>query len=211
MSDSTSKGEPTTRNLAEPTMPNTDLHTSRQGQPHRHDRTMPGSPAVEQLHQVVASIPGIGGGPAAARQTAAQVVDRLLDDPEVVLSALVNAGQLLDLHYHRGIDRISGLPCHAIGCGGGGCVLLWQIRQSRPDTASLLDVDGPSPKRGVGREAHGFSRWRQSPSRGAAPTVTHPPAMLDPVTCRRTNKTVYSAKYHLIWCPKYVENQMRVA
>lgn len=27
--------------------------------------------------------------------------------------------------------------------------------------------------------------------------------MLDPVTYRRTNKTVYSAKYHLIWCPKY--------
>jgi putative transposase len=23
------------------------------------------------------------------------------------------------------------------------------------------------------------------------------------VTYRRTNKTVYSAKYHLIWCPKY--------
>ena len=27
--------------------------------------------------------------------------------------------------------------------------------------------------------------------------------MLDPVTYRHTNKTVYSAKYHLIWCPKY--------
>ncbi|MDA8358728.1 MAG: IS200/IS605 family transposase [Actinomycetota bacterium] len=27
--------------------------------------------------------------------------------------------------------------------------------------------------------------------------------MFDPVTYRRTNKTVCSAKYHLIWCPKY--------
>jgi len=27
--------------------------------------------------------------------------------------------------------------------------------------------------------------------------------MLDRVSYRRTNKTVYSAKYHLIWCPKY--------
>jgi len=27
--------------------------------------------------------------------------------------------------------------------------------------------------------------------------------MLDRVSFRRTNKTVYSAKYHLIWCPKY--------
>ena len=60
-----------------------------------------------------------------------------------------------------------------------------------------------SPKRGVGREAHGLSRRRQSPTRGAAPTVIHPPATLDRVSYRRTNKTVYSAKYHLIWCPKY--------
>jgi len=27
--------------------------------------------------------------------------------------------------------------------------------------------------------------------------------MLDRVSYRRTNKTLYSAKYHLIWCPKY--------
>jgi len=27
--------------------------------------------------------------------------------------------------------------------------------------------------------------------------------MVDRVSCRRTNKTVYSARYHLIWCPKY--------
>jgi len=27
--------------------------------------------------------------------------------------------------------------------------------------------------------------------------------MLDLVSLLRTNKTVYSAKYHLIWCPKY--------
>ncbi len=60
-----------------------------------------------------------------------------------------------------------------------------------------------SPKRGVGREAHGLSRRRQSPTRGAAPTVIHPPATLDRVSYRRTNKTVCSAKYHLIWCPKY--------
>ncbi len=27
--------------------------------------------------------------------------------------------------------------------------------------------------------------------------------MLETVSCRRTNKTVYSARCHVIWCPKY--------
>ena len=32
---------------------------------------------------------------------------------------------------------------------------------------------------------------------------SHPAAMMVAVAYRSTNKAVYSAKYHLIWCPRY--------
>ena len=55
---------------------------------------------------------------------------------------------------------------------------------------------------GPGREAHDFSRGRQSPVRAARPEGVTPRRDDLTVGYRSTNKTVYSAKYHIIWCPK---------
>jgi putative transposase len=57
---------------------------------------------------------------------------------------------------------------------------------------------------GPGREANDFGRGRRSPVRVAGPSGAVTPWRDDlTVGYRSTNKTVYSAKYHVIWCPRY--------
>jgi putative transposase len=49
----------------------------------------------------------------------------------------------------------------------------------------------------------GNQPWEVEPRSGRSPEVDTPRCHNVVVAYRSTNKTAYSAKYHIIWCPKY--------
>src|SRR6266516_5572628 len=116
---------------------------------------------------------------------------------------------LLDLLISAEPDRRAGplgrllRPLACLACGAADA---W------PCCAACLPPEpaGPGPWRlaadpeltEAGAASPRLQRWMMALPRKAR-RLSHPPGMIMAMRCRSTRKTVYSAKYHLIGCPKY--------
>ena len=70
------------------------------------------------------------------------------------------------------------------------------------DTA-LHNGPGAHHQNGAGAGSPRLQSWEAEPRSGRRPEGVTPRRDDLTVGYRSTNKTVYSAKYHIIWCPKY--------